>query len=956
MVRELEAFLHIMTIGAAGVLGLGFCATFYDNRKTRKLLKQFNRNKEKMIDLLSSVPGGVGIFQYKDGVITREYLNEGYYRMMNMSEESRDDYQKDKTISVLHKEDAQRLLDTIECYLQRYSASRPDTVSGNFRIITGDRKTYRWLNLNAKVIKKEKGVFTFYCSFTDVEDEMNAKRELMESEATLQVATEISNMIYWEYNPETNIAKMSEKARQELHVPVMMMDYPKSWLEQGIIHSDSIKIFQEMTDKIKEGAEYAECEIKTLHEDGYHWEQIRCQSIYAPSKKRIKVIGIAIDITEQKRAEDRYNRYMDSLMRTNPKAIGAIRLNLTKNWCGECYSSNERLIYLHQNRTVDDFIQNICYVTGTKENKQDLLETFNRESLFKEFYDGNNNFSKEYCCKIGGRSPQWINISVNMGRNPVNGDIEAIIYCTNINDDKIAESIIKDSIEHDYDYMIYFDMITEEYYVYTSYPQDMVVSGTKFFTTAVEQAKKILPEPEAEKVYSQINRKTIERELSKSDNYYIYYNIDKDDQTLYRKKMRFTYVDKKAHKVLLTQIDVTDSYLMEQMKNKELTAALDAAEKANNAKSEFLSRMSHDMRTPMNGIIGMTHLALVEKCPVKTRTYIKKIDMLSNFLLGLINDILDMSKIESGKIKLNPQPYTLSEFNEYILAIIEPICKVKNITFNYKKIAIDFIAIIDKLRINQIFFNLLSNAIKFTPNGGEVSLTYENSFIVDHLLTVDCVVRDNGIGMSKEFLEHAFEPFTQEVSDSKTQNMGSGLGLSIVKELVELMGGTIECTSELGKGTEFRVHLQCKISTYEEEFKTKEEVKKEISMKGKRILLCEDNEINTEIATLLLEQKGLIVEHATNGAIGVDRMKAAPANYYSAILMDISMPVMNGLDATKQIRALKREDCKKIPIIAMTANAFKEDQEMCKQAGMDEHLAKPIEPDKLFDILESYLS
>ena len=382
--------------------------------------------------------------------------------------------------------------------------------------------------------------------------------------------------------------------------------------------------------------------------------------------------------------------------------------------------------------------------------------------------------------------------------------------------------------------------------------------------------------------------------------------------------------------------------------------------KASAAKSEFLSRISHDIRTPMNGIIGMTYIAKSSNDPAKTAACLDKIDMSSKFLLGLINDVLDMSKAESGKIELHAKPYPAEELRKYIEAIVTPLCREKK-----QQLSVDVslpegcVPVLDKLRVNQIVFNLLSNAVKFSPPGGSIKFRASGQPRADGQLAMRLEVEDNGAGMSEEFQKILFEPFSQEGRDENSEHRGSGLGLAISKRLAELMGGSIAVKSKLGEGSLFTVELVCGC-TDSQQLESCAEPPREDALDaerfaGRRVLLCEDHPVNQEIARALLEQKKIIVETAGDGLQGVEKFRLSPSGYYDLILMDIRMPKLDGYEAARQIRALARPDANSVPIVAMTADAFAEDVQKCLEAGMNGHLAKPIDVEKLYEKLAKML-
>lgn len=384
-----------------------------------------------------------------------------------------------------------------------------------------------------------------------------------------------------------------------------------------------------------------------------------------------------------------------------------------------------------------------------------------------------------------------------------------------------------------------------------------------------------------------------------------------------------------------------------------LKQSLEQAKEGSAAKSAFLFNMSHDLRTPLNAIIGFSELMKSHWEDSKiSRNYLEKIDESSQYLLSLINNILEMSKIESGKEELKEKPWDIYTSCDNLLQFFEPDIRQKNQTLNYMVNIKHNMILTDSLKIREIYVNLMSNAIKYTNVGGTISFSLEEIEREEGLSDYKAIVQDTGIGISKDYLPHIFENFSRQKTSSESGVIGTGLGMPIVKKLVDLMHGTISIESEEGKGTTVVVNLPHRYIIEKEEVDVVDD--KEIDLTGKHILLVEDNDLNAEIAQTLLEDKGLKVMRAKDGLEAVTIVKENVVDCFDCILMDIQMPRMNGFEACKVIRSLPNNRSQ-LPIIALTANAFEEDRKDCLDAGMSEHVAKPIEIQSLLQTIESVL-
>ncbi len=424
---------------------------------------------------------------------------------------------------------------------------------------------------------------------------------------------------------------------------------------------------------------------------------------------------------------------------------------------------------------------------------------------------------------------------------------------------------------------------------------------------------------------------------------------DRSDHLIHAVAVGFTDVDRETRETLAQQQALSD--------------ALAQAEAANAAKTSFLNSMSHEIRTPMNAIIGLNSLALRDGAlPPHAREHLEKIDGSAKHLLSLINDILDMSRIESGRINIRSEAFFLSDMLAQINTMIGGQCREKGLEYEFRiadGVAVRYIG--DDTKLKQILLNILGNAVKFTPAPGTVAFHVEPVAQYAGNTTVRFTVRDTGIGMDPSFLPRIFDTFSQENEKQANKYGSTGLGMAITKNLVEMMNGRIEVESQKGVGSTFTVTLTMKEADAAPSDAAPEPVadakteERSAELFGKHVLLAEDMEINAEIMVELLGMRGVTADHAENGQDAVDRFSWSVPGTYDAVLMDVRMPVLDGLGAAEAIRALDRPDAKTVPIIAMTANAFEEDVQRSLQAGMNAHLSKPVEPERLFETLEKLI-
>lgn len=705
-------------------------------------------------------------------------------------------------------------------------------------------------------------------------------------------------------------------------------------------------------------------ENRLRHKNGeIKWISIKAQ-LFTEEDGKQYFYCVFVDITEEKllqeRVQDLYKKelaYFAELSASDGSIQG--RINVTKNKV-ESYLATSDAAVTHVGNSYDATMENLAASAVDEKYGEEIRSSTKRERVLADYAGGRTEYRFDFLRKRNGGGAFWGNTSLRTYTNPETGDIIMFFYTFDVTEKKLRELLLTQIAELDYDTIVDIDLIRDKYHcLATGRLHENILPKEGNFQQEIHQLAKQYMEEKAARFYLNcLDYGYMKEQLAANSSYSFVTEIKGKDGVVQSKRYHVFYIDRFMGRVCLARTDVTDVVRQEQSQRKKLVAALAAAEQANTAKSDFLSRMSHEIRTPMNAIIGMSTIA-AQFIDDRTRVLdcISKIEVSSRFLLSLINDILDMSRIESGKMLLKCSKIPVAEFLEGVNSICASQAAARKV--NYECMIdpeLDEYYMGDPMKLQQVLINILSNAVKFTNEGGKVTFAAKLLGKTGNNAELRFIVSDTGIGMSDEFLSHIFEPFAQESTGITTIYGGTGLGLAISKNIVDLMDGNITVHSTQGVGSEFTVDV--KLGTIGEtkiHHKKKAEIqtdKADYDFSGRRVLLAEDNLINTEVATMLLEAKGFTVDTAENGEQALEIFSQSAPGFYDAILMDIRMPVMDGLTAADHIRHLDRDDAGKVPIIAMTANAFDSDISQSRKAGMNAHLAKPIDLNKLYQTLD----
>lgn len=675
-------------------------------------------------------------------------------------------------------------------------------------------------------------------------------------------------------------------------------------------------------------------------------------------------VGVAIDITQERAYEQeliKRNRMMETVFTSIDCGVLCHTVDGSK-----ILSINTAALKILGYETLDELMSDGFDMVAQSVIDEDKEKV--RECLGRLKNEGDS-VSMEYSVKHADGT--IIHVMGNMKLLKENGELFYQRFLLDCTDQKLQQEReekrhmqLLQALSIDYMFVCYFDLDTSTGNILRIDDDSISIINKVFdgeipMTESLERYIQMFVYEEDREMLRQFSSQDrLIRELAEKNMYSVNYRAVSGNEIKYYEMKIVRAGEWKQYRGIVLGIRSVDEETRNEMEKKRmLENALVQANKANKAKSVFLSNMSHDIRTPMNAIIGFTSLALSHIDNIEqVEEYLRKIMTSGNHLLNLINDVLDMSRIESGKMKLEENPCRLSDILQGLYNIIQADAKAKKLELNIESADVENEDVIcDELRLNQVLLNLLSNAVKYTGEGGSVRLKLtEKTGAPEGYANYEFCITDNGIGMSEDFVQHIFEPFEREKNTTFSGIQGTGLGMAITKNIVDMMNGSIEIKSEKDSGTEVLVSFVFKLNS---QTKEQRDVKdKSLNLQKGRILLAEDNELNQEIAASILSDAGFSVEIAGNGQIAVDMLKQSQEGYYQLILMDVQMPIMNGYEATKEIRKLSDKKLSSIPIFAMTANAFEEDKQEALRCGMNGHIAKPIDVEKLFEVLDKILT
>ena len=728
----------------------------------------------------------------------------------------------------------------------------------------------------------------------------------------------------------------------------------------GVHPEDRARLGQALDRYFSGGEERMEAVYRLRRGDGsYLWVRNAITTVRDENGEK-KTYCVYQDISREREEKEQLRReYNERLSRhyqaAGPDVLMVGHCNISRNQVLEIVDYTNSGLFDTCGSGRDEFFADFSTVIPDEDDRRGFLSTFRSGASAAAFAKGKTELSFSSFIRLPNDAHgRYAQFKVNLVQSPDSGDLMGILTVTDVTEQTVTRKILRKLSILGCDLIADVDLYGDCQTFLTVGGVDGIAGRKVSFSGYNENAVRTYTIPQdRERLAKMLQPQYILERLSEADSYSFSYGIVNDEGRILTKHLTISAIDLRLGRVCTARRDITESIEAEQKSKQALGQALAAAEQANRAKSNFLSTMSHDIRTPLNAIIGMTSLAQ-SRLDDRERLVdcLNKITISSEHLLSLVNDILDMNQIERTKLVLNREEVCLTELLERVSSMFSIPAKEKGVHFTVDAQHLAGRVICgDPLRINQILINLVGNAVKFTPAGGIVELKAEEIPAEGGKNRLRCrfTVRDSGIGMPQEFLARMFDPFTRGAAAAHVE--GNGLGLSITKGLVDLMGGAISVESQENRGTTFRVELEFDLVQREPEAAPAQEAGEPLPLAGWSLLQVEDNVLNSEILVDLLEEKGARMTTRENGMRGVEAFQQSAPGTYDAILMDIQMPVLNGYDATRAIRAMGRPDAKTIPIIAMSANAFAEDVRAAEEAGMNVHISKPVSIARLIRVL-----
>ena len=918
-----------------------------------------------LTEAIQYVPGGILVYEWKGtGAYKLLLISPIAKEMFNIPEKTTEGI--DEILQhCLHPDDSWCV-----SYLTKRLMAGAEIATCKCRFYPIGSRECIWIKIRVRPVPKTSGKILLYISLTDITAEQRNAQALAESQRAYREVADGAGLMVWHYDMVNNTVEFLNDANtmklyMPAQVPRKLYGGPKEFLQ--FIQPECWQDLCRLHENLRLGKS-GSCDIQYISEPGQppHWARI-IYTLPSGVSHPTDAYGIGINITAEKLREEQYNneiRMLHTAVKTN--LLAKAHFDLTEDKLLDYIRHSPNALHLHVGCEYEFFYEQLLGSILSQEEQIMVAEKLDMGNLLYVCAQNNSTFSLEYKRHCEDLSPIMVECTVSLFTNK-NGHAECFICFYDVTNKFINYTIADKLNELGYNRAALINNLTGTMTFYSK--NTGVVENTPeqplfYDQKLLENLYQAMPDKEeAQALYQKLNLDAITAYLDEQEQEGMFdfaFDFWEGPEKKYaRNRMQACYLDSSRTSVFVIQSDITKQYQKEREQLQKLEEAMAMADKANTSKSMFLAGVSHDMRTPLNGILSFTDFALKTESQSQQKYYLTKIRQSGELLLSLINDTLNLTRIESGKVTVKPEWVNTKAMLDTIIAGVSMSAQERQLSLNiHREPNVPPYIFMDKLKLQEVLLNILSNAVKFTKPGGSVTL--DISVIPPQQQTpqelaavqsvqhkwIRMVIQDTGIGMSQEFLPHLFDAFAQEESREVANPNGTGLGLAIAKKYMDMMGGSIQVHSKLNQGTTFELHLM--VEEAEEKACPHSSGISNCHFGHLHILLAEDNALNQEIAQMLLTSKGAVLDIASNGQEAVDRFEASKPGCYQLILMDIRMPVMNGYKAAEKIRHSQHPDGADIPIVAMTADAYEDDIKHCMAVGMNGHISKPINPDKLY--------
>ena len=900
--------------------------------------------------LVENIPAGVAVLRMRNGKIALLAANPALSRMVGVSQKGMKGDSADELFRRVHPEDIAVARDAISTlFSKRHGAVAV------YRTMNEKTRKYIWLQAIGKSLDQPDGSQLAYISYIDITAQKKAETGLRRSRQMYELAVRGAKLTVWEYDIAARRCTCQDDAFLKAGFPSVIEDMPYSLLDH--VDEKDRAAFLLMYADLENGKKAAEGEFwyRRAPSDKPRCARATYSTVFDGRGRPVKAYGIMQDITLQKLEAEKYQGMVQKMLKASSRSLCTVCLDLTANVRENGFGFIPDTASHEDGGTADEFLAAAARRVVDPKAADSFRATFNRRALMTALFAGQTELSQLYLRRMENGRESWVESLASMAQNPETGNVEAV-FCVFDRTEKVkGDRLVQRLTNEEYDFIGLINIEQRLFRLINIKAGESCVleQGVNFTEEEILRntvAATIAPEDQ-DRYRQSIPLDNVLARLQTEKTYAFSFTYINSHGVRRRKQNRYCWLDDTHDELLVLRTDVTAAYQRDHEHLRLLQSALRSAENANQMRRDCLTNLSHDLRTPLNNVVGFTHLARSAASDAERENYLDKAELSAEQLQSIIKNMIDLSALESGETEFSLRSFDIRPFVNDVLSSVHEAAAKKNVWVETNTGGWTMQQICaDRTSLQKVLTALLLNAIHFSEPRGHVEFTMESFVPVADGANCRFVIRDHGGGISKEFMPYLFEPFAQEEFCEDAQTAGVSLGLSVVKRLVEMMGGAIWAESEKGSGTTFTLLFRLSEPGSGLPAGRTDSLDGE-SLIGKKILICEDNPLNLEITQALLEQQGALVTCADNGETGLQTFTSSREGEYDAVLMDIRMPRMDGLAASRAIRALKRKDAQSVPIIAMTADLLDKNMDGLKSAGMDACLEKPFKADDLLGLL-----